>query len=118
MADDLAERIREIIGDHPHGGEIRMFGGTCFLLRDHMLCGTGSGNFLFRVGKEAHAAAVKRRGSSNDDDLHAADERLHGGQRRARRSGFAGLRWQAPASGRYRPRRKGRQEINGRKEMT
>jgi len=49
-----------------------MFGGTCFLLRNNMLCGTGSGNFLFRVGKEAHATAVKRRG---------AKAMVHGGRR-------------------------------------
>ena len=40
-----------------------MFGGTCFLLRGNMLCGTGSGSFMFRVGKEAHASAARRRGA-------------------------------------------------------
>jgi len=59
----LAERLRAALAGRAGVTEKRMFGGTCFLLRDNMLCGTGSGNFLFRVGKEAHAAAVKRRGA-------------------------------------------------------
>src|SRR5258705_6573797 len=59
----LAERLRAALAGRRGVTEKRMFGGTCFLLRDHMLCGTGSGNFLFRVGKEAHAAAAKRRGA-------------------------------------------------------
>ena len=40
-----------------------MFGGICFLKKNNMLCGTGSGRFMFRVGKASHAAAVKRRGA-------------------------------------------------------
>jgi len=60
-----------------------MFGGICFLLRDNMLCGTGSGNFLFRVGKEAHAAAVKRRG---------AKAMVHNGRR------MEGFIWVDPAA--------------------
>ena len=68
----LAERLRIALRRRRHVTEKRMFGGICFLLRDHMLCGTGSGNFLFRVGKEAHAAAVKRRGTK---------AMVHGGRR-------------------------------------
>lgn len=68
----LAERLRAALKARRGVTEKRMFGGTCFLLHDNMLCGTGSGNFLFRVGKEAHAAAVKRRG---------AKAMVHGGRR-------------------------------------
>src|SRR5437762_10384664 len=57
----LAERLRVALAGRKGVTEKRMFGGTCFLLGNNMLCGTGSGNFLFRVGKEAHGAAVKRR---------------------------------------------------------
>ena len=40
-----------------------MFGGVCFLLRDHMLCAASPRGFLFRVGKEQHAAALARPGA-------------------------------------------------------
>src|ERR1041384_8644159 len=59
----LADRLRAVLARRRGVTEKKMFGGTCFLLNDNMLCGTGSGNFLFRVGKQAHAAAVRRRGA-------------------------------------------------------
>ena len=40
-----------------------MFGGLCFLLRGNMLCGTGKADFMFRVGKDQDAAALKRAGA-------------------------------------------------------
>jgi TfoX/Sxy family transcriptional regulator of competence genes len=79
----LAERLRAALSGRRSVTEKRMFGGICFLLRDHMLCGTGSGNFLFRVGKEAHTAAVKRRG---------AKAMVHNGRR------MEGFIWVDPAS--------------------
>jgi len=79
----LAERLRAALGRRRGISEKRMFGGTCFLLNDNMLCGTGSGDFLFRVGKEAHAAAVKRRG---------AKAMVHGGRR------MEGFIWVDPAA--------------------
>ena len=64
MADDLAERIRELIGDHPHGAEIRMFGGICFTLNGNMLVGTmKDGELLARVGDAQEAAALARPGA-------------------------------------------------------
>jgi TfoX/Sxy family transcriptional regulator of competence genes len=64
MADELAERIRELIGDHPHGGEIRMFGGTCFTLNGNMLVGTmKDGELLARVGDAQEAEALQRPGA-------------------------------------------------------
>src|SRR5262245_29637336 len=59
----LTERLRAGLAGRRGVTEKRMFGGTCFLLRNNMLCGTGSGSFMLRVGKEAHASAVKRRGA-------------------------------------------------------
>ena len=79
----LAARLRAALAGRKGVTEKRMFGGTCFLLRDNMLCGTGSGNFLFRVGKEAHAAAVKRRG---------AEAMVHNGRR------MEGFIWVDPAA--------------------
>ncbi|MDH4094490.1 MAG: TfoX/Sxy family protein [Betaproteobacteria bacterium] len=43
--------------------EKRMFGGVCFLLRGNMLCGVGDGKFMFRVGKDQDAAALRRPGA-------------------------------------------------------
>jgi TfoX/Sxy family transcriptional regulator of competence genes len=64
MADELAERIRELIGGHPHGGEIRMFGGICFTLNGNMMVGTlKDGELLARVGDAQEAAALKRPGA-------------------------------------------------------
>ena len=40
-----------------------MFGGTCFLLRGNMLCGTGKEDFMFRVGKDQDAKALSRKGA-------------------------------------------------------
>ncbi len=59
----LAGRLRTALARRQSVTEKKMFSGTCFLLRNNMLCGTGSGHFMFRVGKDAHAAAVKRRGA-------------------------------------------------------
>ena len=60
----LAERLRPVLEGHSPIAEKRMFGGICFLLRDHMLCGTGKPGFMFRVGKEAHAEALARPGAT------------------------------------------------------
>ena len=79
----LAERLRAALAGRRGVTERKMFGGICFLLGGNMLCGTGSGNFLFRVGKEAHAAAVKRRG---------AKAMVHNGRR------MEGFIWVDPAA--------------------
>jgi hypothetical protein len=60
----LAERVREALAPRRAITEKKMFGGTCFLLREHMLCGTGKQGFMFRVGKAQHARALRRRGAS------------------------------------------------------
>jgi hypothetical protein len=63
-ADELAERIRAEIGGHPHGGEIRMFGGICFTLNGNMLVGTmKDGELLARVGEEQEPEALGRPGA-------------------------------------------------------
>ena len=43
--------------------EKAMFGGVCFMLRDHMLCAASGRGYLFRVGKEQHAAALESPGA-------------------------------------------------------
>lgn len=62
----LDERLRERL--RPHGAtDKRMFGGTCFLIDGNMLIGTLKGGLIVRVGKEAHAAAIKRPGAKTFD---------------------------------------------------
>ena len=59
MAEDpgKVELLREALGDI-RTTEKRMFGGTCFMLRGHMLCGTVKAGAIFRVGKAQDAAAL------------------------------------------------------------
>lgn len=65
MSKDLAERIRQVIGDDPNVGEIRMFGGICFTLNGNMLAGTmKDGSLLARVGEKQEPDALKLPGAS------------------------------------------------------
>lgn len=71
-SDELADRIRELIGHRPGVTEKRMFGGRCFLLNGNMVCGAmKSGALLMRVGQERYAAAVA---------LPGAAPMIHGGR--------------------------------------
>jgi TfoX-like protein len=56
------ERLRAALAGHLSVTEKRMFGGVCFLLRDHMLCASSTRGFMFRVGKAQNAKALARRG--------------------------------------------------------
>lgn len=65
MANELADRIRTIVGHDPNIGEIRMFGGVCFTLNGNMLVGTmKDGTLLARVGEDREADALVRPGAS------------------------------------------------------
>lgn len=65
LSDELAERVRAIIGDDPNVSEKRMFGGICFMLNGNMLvCPMKSGSLLVRVGKENEAAAIALPGAA------------------------------------------------------
>jgi len=59
----VTERLRKALKGRSKVTEKRMFGGVCFLLRGNMLCGTGSGDFMFRVGKDQDAEALSRKGA-------------------------------------------------------
>jgi TfoX/Sxy family transcriptional regulator of competence genes len=64
MSQELQDRIRHILGDHPDIAEIRMFGGLCFTLNGNMLVGTmKNGDMLARVGDEQDAEALKKPGA-------------------------------------------------------
>ena len=58
-------RLRKILAGRRGVTEKRMFGGVCFLLREHMLCGSGKSGFMFRVGKAQHSRALARRGATS-----------------------------------------------------
>jgi TfoX/Sxy family transcriptional regulator of competence genes len=66
MTDDQldADRMRRALSELGGIAEKRMFGGICFLLNDHMLCGTGKHGFMFRVGREQEAEALARPGAT------------------------------------------------------
>lgn len=53
----LAQTLRDALVDLPIA-EKKMFGGLCFLLHGHMVCGVHSGGAMVRVGKDSYAAAL------------------------------------------------------------
>jgi TfoX N-terminal domain len=59
-----AERLRRALSGRRAVTEKKMFGGVCFMLRDHMLCGTGWEGFMFRVGEEREPQALARPGAT------------------------------------------------------
>lgn len=61
--DERAARLRIALSGTKGVIEKRMFGGICFMRRDHMLCGTGKPGFMFRVGVEGEAEALARPGA-------------------------------------------------------
>jgi TfoX/Sxy family transcriptional regulator of competence genes len=58
-----AERLRGALGNRRGITEKPMFGGACFLLRDHMLCVWSKRGYLFRVGPEQEPEALARPGA-------------------------------------------------------
>lgn len=57
--EDLAERIRAILGDYPDVGERKMFGGLGFTVQGSMAVGANSrGGLLARVDPAEGAALV------------------------------------------------------------
>ncbi len=59
--------LREALKNYSGITEKKMFGGICFLMNGNMLCGTGDGRFMFRVGKDQHEEALARPGASPMD---------------------------------------------------
>jgi len=59
--EELAERIRSVLGLRPDIEEKRMFGGIAFMLNGNMLVGTLKGGALLaRCGKDNYAEALER----------------------------------------------------------
>ncbi|MGI9508309.1 MAG: TfoX/Sxy family protein [Geminicoccaceae bacterium] len=66
--EETAERMRQALGALGDISEKRMMGGVCFLLNGNMIGGAdrtkeGFRRFMFRVGKDHHAEALKRPGA-------------------------------------------------------
>lgn len=63
-ADELASRIRAVLGLRPDIVEKRMMGGVAFMLDGNMLVGPlKDGTLLARVGKDRYAEALQRPGA-------------------------------------------------------
>ena len=62
--EDLAERMRAVLGGTGAVREVRMFGGLCFMLNGNMLAGTSKRGLLVRVGKAQQSDALTRRGAT------------------------------------------------------
>lgn len=58
----MAEQMRADLGPLDGVSERRMFGGLCFLLHGHMVCGVHKGGAMFRVGKVAEGDALLMEG--------------------------------------------------------
>lgn len=63
----LAERMRAALSKNPDVTEKKMFGGFCWMLNGNMLCGVEVGRYMFRVGKDLEAEALRRPGASPMD---------------------------------------------------
>jgi TfoX/Sxy family transcriptional regulator of competence genes len=63
----LERRLRAALKSRRSISERRMFGGICFLMRGHMLCGAAKTDFMFRVGKAQDAKALARKGARKMD---------------------------------------------------
>jgi hypothetical protein len=57
---ELAERMRSALKARPGIAEKKMFGGYCWMLDGNMLCGVEVGRYMFRVGPDLEAEALKR----------------------------------------------------------
>jgi TfoX-like protein len=63
--EDLAERIRDLIGPDPELTEKKMFGGLAFLIRGHMaISASGQGGVLVHVDSERSADLVAATGAT------------------------------------------------------
>lgn len=63
----LAQLLRERVEPLGTVVEKRMFGGLCFMLRGHMLCGVNGARLMMRVGKQHQAQALELPGSGAMD---------------------------------------------------
>jgi TfoX/Sxy family transcriptional regulator of competence genes len=58
--EQLAKRIKAVIGDRPDVSEKKMFGGIAFMLNGNMACGIVRDELMVRVGAANHEQALTR----------------------------------------------------------
>ena len=56
----LANRIRAVLKRNRGTGERQMFGGVCFTLNGHMVCGVVKDELMVRVGPDVYPKSLKR----------------------------------------------------------
>lgn len=56
--EDLADRLRSALSEHPDLAERKMFGGIAFMSAGHMCCGVTGEDAMLRVGPDAYEAAL------------------------------------------------------------
>jgi TfoX/Sxy family transcriptional regulator of competence genes len=61
--EQLAERIREIIGERSDVSERKMFGGLAFMLNGNMFCGITRDDLMVRVGPDHFEDALASPGA-------------------------------------------------------
>ncbi|MFA3915984.1 TfoX/Sxy family protein [Ruegeria hyattellae] len=54
----MADLMRADLGVEPGLSEKKMFGGLCFLLHGHMVCGVNKDGAMYRPGKPREAEAL------------------------------------------------------------
>jgi TfoX/Sxy family transcriptional regulator of competence genes len=60
--EELVAAIRQSLGKRIEFSEVRMFGGTGFLMDGKIFVGTSKQGLLVRVGKERHRDSIKKPG--------------------------------------------------------
>ena len=61
--EQLADRIRALIGEGPGLTERKMFGGIAFMLNGNMFCGITRDDLMVRVGTERFDEALSQPGT-------------------------------------------------------
>jgi TfoX/Sxy family transcriptional regulator of competence genes len=61
--EQLAERIRAIVGESPSLSETKMFGGIAFMVNGNMFCGVIRDDLMARVGPDRHEEALASPGA-------------------------------------------------------
>jgi TfoX N-terminal domain len=61
--EELAERVREELAGTADVAEIKMFGGLCFTVREHMAVGVNKDGLLVRVAPGDSDAALREPGA-------------------------------------------------------
>lgn len=61
--EELADRVRHLLGARAPFAELKMFGGLCFTLKGNMLVGVLKDELMVRVGPEGHEDALAQPGA-------------------------------------------------------